>query len=61
MQLETALAKASLDVTARRDPQKLVHEMPLGDLKQLAPNFNFDQFFVPTPHSRLRQAQCRRS
>ena len=46
MKLETALAKGSLDVTARRDPQKLVHEMPASDLKQLAPNFNFDQFFV---------------
>jgi endothelin-converting enzyme/putative endopeptidase len=46
MHLEKALAKASLDVTARRDPQKLVHEMPKTDLKQLAPNFNFDEFFV---------------
>ena len=46
MALETALAKGSLDVTSRRDPQKLVHEMPKSDLKQLAPNFNFDQFFV---------------
>ncbi len=46
MQLETALAKGSLDVTARRDPQKLVHEMPKAELKQLAPNFSFDQFFV---------------
>ena len=45
MELETALAKGSLDVTSRRDPQKLVHEMPKSDLKQLAPNFNFDEFF----------------
>jgi putative endopeptidase len=46
MELETALAKGSLDVTARRDPQKLVHEMPKSDLGKLVPNFNFDQFFV---------------
>ena len=46
MQLETALAKGSLDVTARRDPQKLLHEMPKSDLKQLDPNFNFTQFFT---------------
>ncbi len=46
MSFETALAKASLDVTSRRDPQKLVHEMPKSELQQLAPNFNFNQFFV---------------
>jgi endothelin-converting enzyme/putative endopeptidase len=46
VQLETALAKGSLDVTSRRDPQKLVHEMPKSDLSQLDPNFNFNQFFI---------------
>ncbi len=46
MALETDLAKGSLDVTSRRDPQKLVHEMPKADLKQLVPNFSFDEFFV---------------
>lgn len=46
MSIETDLAKGSLDVTSRRDPQKLVHEMPAADLKQLAPNFNFSEFFV---------------
>ncbi len=46
MSIETDLAKGSLDVTSRRDPQKLLHEMPKGDLNQLAPNFNFDEFFV---------------
>lgn len=46
MAIETDLAKGSLDITSRRDPQNLVHEMPKTDLKQLAPNFNFDEFFV---------------
>ena len=46
MQFETGLAKGSLDVTARRDPQKLVHEMPKTDLAQLSPDFNFNEFFV---------------
>jgi putative endopeptidase len=46
MSIETDLAKGSLDVTSRRDPQKLVHEMKMADLKGLAPNFNFNQFFV---------------
>ncbi len=46
MSIETDLAKGSLDVTSRRDPQKVVHEMPASELKQLAPNFNFNEFFV---------------
>lgn len=46
MALETSLAGASLDVTSRRDPQQLIHEMPKGDLAQLAPDFNFDEFFT---------------
>ncbi len=46
MSIETDLAKASLDVTTRRDPKLLVHVMPKMELAQLSPNFNFDQFFV---------------
>jgi putative endopeptidase len=46
MALETELAKASLDVTTRRDPQLLVHEMPKMELAQLTPAFNFNQFFT---------------
>jgi endothelin-converting enzyme/putative endopeptidase len=46
MSVETDLAKASLDVTSRRNPQLLVHEMPTEQLGQLSPNFDFKQFFV---------------
>lgn len=46
MALETDLAKASLDVTSRRNPQLLVHEMPTEKLTELSPNFNFKQFFT---------------
>lgn len=46
MAIETDLAKASLDVTSRRDPQLLVHEMPKSQLAELAPNFNFSEFFT---------------
>ena len=46
MSIETDLAKASLDVTSRRDPQKLFHEMPKADLAKLSPDFNFDGFFT---------------
>ena len=44
LSIETDLAKASLDVTARRDPQRMVHEMPLTEVATLIPAFRFDQF-----------------
>ncbi|MFL6350314.1 MAG: M13 family metallopeptidase [Bryobacteraceae bacterium] len=46
MSIETDLAKASLDVTSRRNPQLLVHEMTAEKLTDLSPNFNFQQFFT---------------
>ena len=46
MAIETDLAKASLDVTTRRDPQQLVHEMSKTELDALSPHFNFAQFFA---------------
>lgn len=46
MSIETDLAKASLDVTSRRNPQLLVHEMPTSDLGKLAPAFDFTAFFA---------------
>jgi endothelin-converting enzyme/putative endopeptidase len=46
MSIETQLAKASLDVTSRRNPQALVHEMDKQQLSTLSPGFSFDQFFV---------------
>ena len=46
MSIETDLAKASLDVTTRRDPQRLVHEMSTEKLAALSPHFNFTRFFV---------------
>jgi len=46
MTIETSLAKASMDVTARRDPQSLVHEMPKTDLKQFGTQFDFNQYFI---------------
>ncbi len=46
MSLETSLAAGSLDVTSRRDPQQLIHEMPKSELAQLTPDFNFNEFFT---------------
>ena len=48
MSIETQLAKGSLDVTTRRNPQLLVHEMTGSDLSKLAPDFNFTAFFSQT-------------
>src|SRR4051794_37362556 len=45
-QIETDLAKASLDVTSRRNPQLRVHEMSRIDLQKLTPAFQFNQFFT---------------
>lgn len=45
MQIETDLAKASLDVTSRRDPQLLVHETQKDQFEQTNPDFKFNEFF----------------
>jgi putative endopeptidase len=46
MAFETSLAKASLDVTTRRDPVKLVHSMTKQQLAGLSPNFRYDDYFT---------------
>jgi putative endopeptidase len=44
MQLETALAKASMDITSRRDPNKVYHLMPVSEFASLAPNMAWSRF-----------------
>ncbi len=46
MALETSLAKASLDVTSRRDPVALVHSMSKQELAAMSPNFRYDEYFT---------------
>lgn len=46
MSIETALAKASMDRTERRNPTKLDHKMTTQELQALAPNFDFSHFFT---------------
>ncbi len=46
MQLETALAKASLDITSQRDPNKIYHMTPVADLEKLAPDFDWKKFLA---------------
>ncbi|HSB15479.1 MAG TPA: M13 family metallopeptidase [Bryobacteraceae bacterium] len=43
--VETALARASMDRTLRRDPKNRDHFMKLSELAKLAPNFDFPRFF----------------
>ncbi|HTA45579.1 MAG TPA: M13 family metallopeptidase [Bryobacteraceae bacterium] len=46
MALETALAKASLDVTSRRDPAMVYHKMKLAEFEALADSFDWTLYFT---------------
>lgn len=46
MQLETALAKVSMDITTQRDPNKVYHMMPVSELQKLTPNIDWPKFFA---------------
>ncbi|HKE23419.1 MAG TPA: M13 family metallopeptidase [Terracidiphilus sp.] len=45
MDLETALAKNSLDITSQRDPKNVYHMTSVADLEKLTPAINWKQFF----------------
>ncbi|HHG85391.1 MAG TPA: M13 family peptidase [Bacteroidetes bacterium] len=45
MRVETALAKASMGILDRRDPDKTYHKMDLAGLEALMPNFNWQMYF----------------
>jgi putative endopeptidase len=45
MKIETALAKASLDAVARRDPAALYHRMGPTELQTLTPDFDWSRYF----------------
>jgi len=46
MQIETALAKNSLDRTEQRDPEKIYHKMSAVDLQKLSPAFAWNEYFT---------------
>ncbi len=46
LRIETALAKASMDRTERRDPKKRDHKMARDQAIALAPNFNLNLYFT---------------
>lgn len=45
LRIETALAKASMDRTARRDPKSRDHKMARADAEKLASNFYLGRYF----------------
>lgn len=55
MQLETALAKASMDITSRRDPNKVYHLMPVSELSTLAPSMAWDRFLAASGAPRVSE------
>lgn len=46
MAIETALAKGSLDVTSRRDPEKIYHRMSVQQLAELAPSLGWEKYLA---------------
>jgi putative endopeptidase len=45
MEIETKLAQASMTRVQLRDPDARYHKMSVAELKQLAPDFNWDAYF----------------
>jgi putative endopeptidase len=45
MNLETELAKVSMDRVERRNPDKTYHKMTVAQLNELTPNFNWTTYF----------------
>src|SRR5215472_7604420 len=52
LKIETALARASMDRTLRRDPATLDHKMKVAQIQTSAPNFHLDRYFAVSgaPH-----------
>lgn len=48
MGVETALAKASLTVTQRRDPASVYHKLPVTDLVAMNPSFGWNRYLRAT-------------
>ncbi|HKD85971.1 MAG TPA: M13 family metallopeptidase [Terriglobales bacterium] len=44
MEIETVLAKASMDNVSRRDPKKIYNKMTLAQVKAVVPGFGWDEY-----------------
>ncbi|MGH9563360.1 MAG: M13 family metallopeptidase, partial [Terracidiphilus sp.] len=48
MALETALAKVSMDITSRRQPENVYHLLPTAKLVEMTPDIDWTKLFVDT-------------
>src|SRR5260370_33046226 len=55
LQVEPALATASMKNTDLRDPDKTYHKMTLADLQTLTPNFSWEAYFKAAGHPELKE------
>jgi putative endopeptidase len=55
LRIETALAKASMDRTARRDPKNRDHKMSREEAIALGPNFHLDRYFAAVGAPKFEQ------
>jgi endothelin-converting enzyme/putative endopeptidase len=55
LRIETALAKAAMDRTARRDPKTRDHKMTRDEAGTLAPNFYLDRYFTDVEAPRFTE------
>src|SRR5438445_364377 len=46
LQMETALAKAAMDVVKRRDPKNINNKLTLAQLQKLAPSFDWQRYLT---------------
>ncbi len=48
LRIETDLAKGSLDLVSRRDPNQMYHKMSVQELAALSPSFDWPKYFAGT-------------
>ena len=46
LSMETALAKAAMDIVVRRDPKNINHKLTIKELQALTPSFNWTRYFA---------------
>ena len=57
-EVETALAKASMDRVERRDPNKVYHKMTVAELPGLSPDFDWNELFRRRQDAPIQQPRC---
>jgi endothelin-converting enzyme/putative endopeptidase len=54
-QLETALAKISMDITSRREPQNVYHLMPVAELQKLTPRLDWTKLLADADFPKITE------